>query len=168
MNKPNYVLKFKDTIAVTDAASSVVGMMSVLASSAFIILLLWDWNVMAGIIGAAVTVLLVKNGFFNAESFKWESTPCELWFYDDYFIQYYERRQYGKNIIKKEYHKMYYRDVKECLFKKRSKKIGMIGLVDVVSYSYDSNGKIIEESKEKKLDGYTFVNFMAEPNINFV
>ena len=63
---------------------------------------------------------------------------------------------------------MYYKDVEECLFKKRSKKIGMIGPVDVVSYSYDSNGKLIEEFKEEKQESFTFVNFTSEPKINFV
>ena len=87
MNKPNYILKFNDTIPVKDAASSMVSKIISFMYCGFGVMLLWDWNVMAGIIGAIVAVLIVKNSSSSTDSFKWETTPCEWWFDDDHFFQ---------------------------------------------------------------------------------
>jgi hypothetical protein len=96
-------------------------------------------------------------------------SPCELWFYDDYLVQYCERRYYNKRNIRREYYKFYYKDISRCVYRTVVNKIDIYGVVEATFYKYDMNGNLPSlPVKHKTVDSISVFYTVFEPNIDFV
>lgn len=174
MDTPKYVLKFNEGFMVPkkeSLAKDIVKVLLLIYGIGFII----AWFIMGSDIFKeipvvtwlcvilAVTFIRQQGGYVRKPS------PCELWFFDDYMVQYCERRYYKKNNIRKEYYKFYYKDIKRCLYRTVVNKIDMIGIVEATFYKYDKDGNIIEKPCHHiTADSISVFYTVFEPDIDFV
>lgn len=174
MDKPNYILKFNDSMMVPknetlikDIAKVLLLIFGIVLLLAIIIFGFGVWKELPGItwigVFGAFGVLWQQGGYVKRPA------PCELWFYDDYLVHHYEKLYYNKKCIRKEYSKFYYKDIKRCLYRTIVNKIVIYGMVEVTYYKYDKNGNIKEKPcHHQKLDGMGYFYTIFEPNIDFV
>lgn len=174
MENPNYILKFHDGRVVPKNESKPYLIVrnlfyfflaiTIIGSIAFGKFLLAETSFTAWGCILVTVVYLFRNGGSTRE-------PCytELWFYDDYFVQYVPRHYYSKKNIRREYYKMFYKDIKECIYRTNTGKFDFFGLIEGTFYKFDKNGQIEEKpSYHKTVDAITKFYTTFEPDINFV
>lgn len=174
MDKPNYILKFNDGLLTPkkeSLAKDVVKILIIIYWSVLIIsIFIIGFDVFREIpivswLCVLITILFLKQQGGHVR----KPSPCELWFYDDYIVQYCERRYYNKNNIRREYYKFYYKDIKRCLYRSVVKKIDIYGIVEATFYRYNKNGTVSEQPyKHTTVDAVSVFYTIFEPNINFI
>lgn len=107
---------------------------------------------------------LIKNGGYERIP-----SPCELWFYENYLVQYCPKRYYSKNNIRKEYYKFNYKDIKRCLYRSVVNKFDIFGIVEATFYKYDKDGNVDSVPKHHiTADSISVFYTVFEPNIDFI
>lgn len=172
--KPSYVLKFNEKFIRPKNESVTKDIIKGIVTLAIAVLLvLWivlgrefrneiPVSVWAGLF-LMIVYLVTQGGHEDYPS------PCELWFYDDYIVQYCEKRYYDKRQVRKEYYKFYYKDIHHCYYRTVSQKIAIYGMVEMTFYKYDKNGNVAEvPSLHKTIDSISTFYTVFEPSIDFV
>lgn len=173
--KPGYVLKFNEKFLCPKNESvtkDIIKGIVVLAIGVLLILWILLGKELKNEIPTSVWAgLLLMIGYLVTQGgHKAEPSPCELWFYDDFIIQYCEKRYYDKRHVQKEYYKFYYKDIKRCYYRTVSKKVAIYGMVEMTFYKYDKNGNVAEAPfLHKTIDSIsTFYTVYDESTIDFV
>ncbi len=75
---------------------------------------------------------------------KTNPTPSEieLWFYDDYFIVYRNKRYYNRKVTDREFNKFYYGDVSGMDYDCRTHRFNIHGKIDATFFKYDKDGNL--------------------------
>lgn len=74
---------------------------------------------------------------------KLQPTPCELQFYDEYFVVYYPRRYYSKHKIRREFYMMEYTGLRDVHYNKDKKRIEFTGCIKSGYIPYDKLDRLI-------------------------
>lgn len=132
---PNYVLKFEDGLMQPRNESLQKDIINgILLIMVLIILLLAVFAEVPAYLWFVGVVLILAGRQYNG--YERRPVQCELRFYDDYIIQYYERKYYSKSNIRREYYKFYYKDITKCLYRTVCNKIDIFGVVEAEFYRY--------------------------------
>jgi hypothetical protein len=174
MDSPNYVLKFNDGLMAPKKESVIITIVKILlmifVAVFFILLIILGSEVFNKIpfviwLGVILGIVFLKQ----QGGYERRPSPCELWFYDDYLVQYCERRYYSKNNIRREYYKFFYKDVSKCLYRTVVNKIDIYGVVEATFYKYDKDGNVVSTPCFHKVaDSISVFYTVFEPNIDFV
>lgn len=123
-----------------------------------------SWTARIILIGLAIAVL------FSGKSEDVE-VPSELQFYNDYFILYRPQFYYG-NVSRREYLKMEYKNVSECVYEKStySKLIKIYGDGRSIWYNFKKDGTLPTQPTRDNTytGGLIFFNTYINPDIDFV
>jgi hypothetical protein len=171
---PNYVLKFNDGVMAPkkeSAAKDVVKILLMFFCFLLLILLFaFGFDALNEIpLMVWVCVLLGIGVLIQQGGYERRPSPCELRFYDDYLVQYCERRYYNRRNIRKEYYKFYYKDISRCVYRTVVNKMDIYGVVEATFYKYDKNGNLPSTPcKHKTVDSISVFYTVFEPNIDFV
>lgn len=173
MKEPNYILKFNDGFLMpkkTTLLVKILKLMLYVTSVALLFAIIFRFSIIKEIPMPAWLCFIIVACFVISQSgCERKPTPCELWFYDDYLIQYCERRQYNKRNIRMEYYKFYYKDIEKCLYRTVSHKFDIYGYVEATFYKYNEDGKIAgRPSKHVKAESISVFYTVFEPSIDFV
>lgn len=95
-------------------------------------------------------------------------SPFELWFFDDCLVIYKNRKYHSKRVIRREYDRFYYRDIKECVYHSSQKKICIYGVVEGTYYNYRPDGTLPDvPDYHKTTDSMSFFYTEFSPYIDF-
>lgn len=174
MQEPNYILKANEAVIVPKANTGGIAkirtaiwiIVAIIIIGSFVlgnnIFSELSWTV------RALLISLVIGTFFINTSERVPS-PFEMWFYDDCLVLYREKHFYSKKITRKEYDKFFYKDIRECQYQARTKRINISGVVEGIWYNYRKDGSLPSEpSYHKTTDSirYFYTTFARE--IDFV
>lgn len=174
METPNYILKFNDGLMTPRKESTMKDIVRILVWIFFAVFLLagilWGVEIFKEIPVMTWVCVLFAMGYLKSQGgVERKPSPCELWFYDDYMVQYCERRYYSKNNIRKEYYKFYYKDITRCLYRTVVQKFSIYGMVEATFYKYDKNGNVDPNAcKHRKAESISVFYTVFEPDIDFV
>ena len=174
METPNYILKFNDGLMAPKKESLTKDIVKTLFILFCALLLLcvavFGLEVLKEFpVTVWICVLITIISLKSQGGYERKPSPCELRFYDDYLIQYCERRYYSKRNIRKEIYKFYYKDITRCLYRKNINKIDIFGIVEATFYKYDKAGMVQEKPcKQIKTDSISVFYTVFEPEIDFV
>lgn len=75
---------------------------------------------------------------------KTNPTPSEIevWFYDDCFVVYRNKRYYSPKVTHREFNKFYYNDVNGMDYDCRTHRFNIHGKIDATFFKYDKGGNI--------------------------
>lgn len=174
METPNYVLTFNDGFMSPQKesiAKDIVSYMLVLSGILMLaVAIFFGLEALKEIpvtvwlcLAVGIMYLVSQGGCVRCPS------PCELWFYDEYLVQYCERRYYSKRNIRKEYYKFFYKDITKCVYRTEVKKFDIYGVVEATFYKYDKNGNVgAVPCKHLKAEAVSVFYTVFEPTIDFV
>lgn len=174
MKEPNYILKFNDGVLIPkheSIAQDIIKLLLKICAVIFILLILvFGFEVIKEIPSLTWICLLSAAGYLVKQGgCERKPVPCELWFYDDYMVQYYERMYYDKRNIQKEYHKFYYADISKCLYRTVVHKIDIFGQLESEFYKYKKDGTVEKEPyRHYKGESISVFYTVLEPDIDFV
>lgn len=96
--------------------------------------------------------------------------PLEIRFYDDHLVLYREKHPHLGKILRKQYDKIYYKDVVKCELGKYPKgAIKIYGKVEVIRHKYDKNGVLVEKPIfNKTVDAFCYIYTKDTPEVDFV
>ena len=174
MKTPNYVLKANEGVLVPKNENSTLGILKkavwivvgviILGSIIFQDNLFseFSWNIQILLLGLIIGVSFTGGS-------KITPSPFEIQFYDDYLIVYREKHYYSKKLTKKEYNKFYYTEIRECKYRTKSKKINIIGTLEIMWFNYNKDGSLPEEpTVHKKTQGICWFYTSEAPDVDFV
>lgn len=174
MDKPNYVLKANEGVLVPDETKSTIRKLkkAVWIIVGIIILgsLIFQDNLFGELSWTTIFLLiaLILN-FSLKKTNKMIPQPFEIQFYDDYLIVYREKNYYSPKLSRKEYFKIYYKDVKEYKYRANSKKINIIGFCEINWYDYNKDGSLPDKPTiHKKTEGICWFYTSESPEVDFV
>ncbi len=171
--KPNYVLKANEGILYPKNPKLVPLKKAVWIIIALIIIgsLIFRENLFAELSLSAqillitlVLVVIVAGGEERVPS------PFEIWFFDDYFVIYREKRYYDRKVTRKEYNKYYYKDISKVEYRKLTNRIQFEGIIESVWYNYNKDGTLPEKPTYHRTTdgGICYFYTTASPEIDFV
>lgn len=175
MEKPNYVLKAKESVvtftnknAVMEAA--VIGGIIVVGIVLIVSLLA---QLPAMLSWGMVLLLLLLFGRLVGWSFVGRNSlttpsPFEIWFYDDHLVIHREKINISKKLSAKTYDKLYYKDIQKCEYKMISAQIIFTGRVESVWYNYNKDGSLPQEPTYHETTDKSSFNLTEGPDIDFV
>lgn len=88
----------------------------------------------------------------------------ELRFYPDYLILYRPQRRYSAWTVRREHNKIYYSDISQCVYFKKSKKLQICGKIHAVWYGICKNGL----PSMKPIRNHVIENSICEINTIFI
>ena len=172
---PNYVLKANDGVLVPKNENPVLGYikkaMWIIVGIIVIGSLIFQddlfgkitWNTRLILIALAIGSLFVGGGSIRVPS------PFEIWFYDDYLIIYREKLYYNRKLSRREYDKMFYKDIHRCQYRTVCEKINFFGIVEGIWYDYNKDGSLPERpTYHKTADTLCYFYTTELPKIDFV
>lgn len=172
-NKPNYVLKFNETVRKTVKDTNYKIKIAVIIIIAVIILgsIIFQDNLFSELSGTAKILLisLAIGVMFTGKTEKIKS-PIEIRFYDDHLIVYREKRYYSKKVSRKEYNNFFYKDITSCEYNLNVKRIDMVGKVDSTWYDYNKDGTAPQNSTYHRIvdGGICYFYTDLEPELDIV
>lgn len=172
--EPNYVLQFDDEQFVPKNETPfflfvkwffVVFVFFVILGSILFQDLLWaDFSLSIWFCIISVCFYILQNNGVHSERCR-----MQLQFYDDYLVQYIPKRYYSKTLSRMEYRKIYYKDVKRCVFHQNLGKIVIYGLVECRFHDYNGDVVVYKPLLNNPIHN-RFVEFYVtfSPAIDFV
>lgn len=95
--------------------------------------------------------------------------PFEIRFYDEYLVLYTKKKRYDDKTTRMDIFKIYYKDVTECVYKKKYERIDVYGLKDFIYYNYNKDGTIPEQPNyHRMIEAVVSFYTMYDKNIDFV
>lgn len=175
MQTPNYVLRANEGILFPDETKSMLRFFkkAVWIIIGFIILgsLFFQDNLFSELSWSArVLLIAMAIGLSFKSTDKRVASPFEIWFYDDYFIVYREKRYYDKKVTRKEYNKFFYKDIHKFQYRTGVKRINIIGDVEAIWYNYNKNGSLPEKpTYHRKVNGgICYFYTTHSPEVDFI
>ncbi|MBQ6985884.1 MAG: hypothetical protein IJR48_07970 [Oscillibacter sp.] len=173
MDTPRYVLSALDATAVTKANMGAVVRVKIavwiLLGVMLLLSLLTGENVFRGLSWPAklsVIVLTLWALCFNTDELA--PAPMELRFYDDRLVVYHDRRAYSPRNVRREIRTIYYRDVKECQYRKRRARVNIVGRFEDTWYTFPPDGPPpAQASRQRVVDGAITFHTYFSPEIDF-
>ena len=174
MEEANYILKFNDGRLVPKNETLLFSIVQKLACAFALVLVvgsfLFHEFLLSGVsmtvwvcIIITVVYLIQNGGRIRKECY------TELQFYNDFLIQYVPKHYISKKKSREEYYKIFYKDIKECNYRKVTKKVVILGKIEGIFYKYKKNGEVeTEPSYHKITDTITKFYTIFEPDIDFV
>lgn len=96
-------------------------------------------------------------------------SPFEIRFYADYMVIYREKYYYHTKLSRKQYDKFYYKDIRQCLYKKISHRMNIFGIVEGIWYDYRKDGTVPDQpTYHKTTDSMCYFYTNMAPDIDFV
>ncbi len=95
-------------------------------------------------------------------------SAIEIQFYNDYLIVYRNKHYYSNSIIRREYDKFLYKDIKTIQLRKRTKRVNIFGIVEGVWYNYKKDGSLPEKpTYHKTTDSicYFYTDYASETDL---
>lgn len=174
MIDPNYILKANEAVLVPKKNREniarlkpivwIVVLIVVIASFIFGDNLFNElsWTVRILLIALAIGTLFISTD-------ERVPSPFEIWFYDDYLVIYREKHYYSKSVIRKEYDKFYYKDIKHCQYRSLTHRFNFYGVVEGIWYNYSKDGSLPQEpTYHKTTDSIRYFYTTYAQNIDFV
>ena len=96
-------------------------------------------------------------------------SEMELQFYDDYLVVFRDKHYYSNSVIRREYDKFAYSDIKRIQFRTVTKRINIFGIVEGIWYNYQKDGSLPQTpTYHKTTDSicYFYTDFAS--NVDFV
>lgn len=174
MEKPNYVLKADEGVLVPKNEKFPLGKLKlvvwIIVGVIIIGSILFQDNLFSELSGTSQVLLVaLAIGVLFKGGTKMVASPFEIQFYDDYLIVYRKKLYYSKKLSRKEYFKFFYKDVKECKYRKNSQKINIIGMSEIKWYDYNKDGSVPEQPTiHKKSEGICWFYTSKAPKVDFV
>lgn len=157
MEQPNYILKTVETTWRREKTNEKMKMLDKITIGIVVVLILGSWffgeNLFSELsLGATALLfsLVVKVRFGQTKEVMTPS-EVEVWFYDDYLIIYRPKRYYDRFVTRREYNKMYYKDMKRCYYKTQMQILYFTGDVHFEMYNYNKDGQLPETPTKKYL-----------------
>lgn len=174
MDRPNYILRANDGILMPKKDPGILIKIKpavwVIAGVIIIASFVFRDNIFNELSWTARMLLVsLAVGTFFINSEERVPSPFELQFYDEYLIIYRESHYYSKRVVRKEYDKFYYKDIKQCQFRTRTRRINLYGVVEGIWYNYNKDGSLeAEPSYHKTTDSIRYFYTMFSQDIDFV
>lgn len=175
MNSPNYVLKINEgeLVPKKENSSDNPFKLVVLIIIGIIILgtIIFGENLFKEMSWTS-RILLIS--LFIGICFKGEGShrvpsPMEIQFYEDCLIVYREKRYINKRLYRKEYDKFFYKDIKKCEYRTRTKKVNIFGIVEGIWYDYNKDGSLPDKpSYHKTTDSSSYFYTIYAQEVDFV
>lgn len=101
---------------------------------------------------------------------RWVPSPMEIWFYNDYFVLYKEKHYYDRKLSRKEYYKIYYKDIEKFEYKILSKRMTIYSTMEITWYDYNKDGSLpAQPTYHRKVeDTICFFYTNMDPNVDFL
>lgn len=172
MKEPDYVLKFDESILVTEHK----GMWSVIQKvciAAFLVIIVGSLVLQTNLLGELsayaifIFVALFIASFFNQKSV-WVPSPIELRFYPDRLVVYREKCVYSEKMARKEWIEMYYADTTRFVLRTSSKRLSVSGKMHSIYNKYNKDGTLPEKPYHDRVAdaGYTInLHFIEDLDI---
>ncbi len=117
----------------------------------------------------AITCLVLALVYFASAGKQYRAPlECEIRFYDEYFTFEWPKWHYGYNKNRREWQKMYYKDVTECIYRINNQKWDFFGKVEEIHWEYDKAGVMKSEPNyHRTYEGIIKFYAVFAPDINF-
>ena len=174
MEKPNYVLKANEAALVPKNEKSLLRKLRVpvwiIVGVIILGSLIFQDNLFGELSGTTQALFIAMAiGVTYGGGYTRVPTPFEIRFYDDYLIVYRDRHYYSKKMIRKEYDKFYYKDIKKCVYRAKTKRINIFGIVEGMWYKYNKDGSLPEKpTYHKTTNSMCYFYTSADPEVDFV
>ena len=174
MNKPLYVLKFNEAVRMPKNGNGKLGKVKVavwvIAAIIVIASFVFQENMFKEL-SSTVRVLLVALciGTLSVGGSEKVPSEMELQFYDDYLVVFRDKHYYSNSVIRREYDKFAYSDIKRIQFRTVTKRINIFGIVEGIWYNYQKDGSLPQTpTYHKTTDSicYFYTDFAS--NVDFV
>lgn len=157
INKPNYILKFNESVSKTIKDRNYKIKKAVLIIIAIIIVgsLIFQENLFSEL-GWSSRIILISLFIGTLFTVKKEkiASPIEIRFYNDYLVVYREKRWYSDKVSRMEFNKFYYKDITKCDFSKNTKRFNIVGKINATWYDYNKdNGVPDNPTYHRNVDG---------------
>lgn len=90
-------------------------------------------------------------------------SPLELWIYDEYMIFYRPKLYYHKNLQKRRYQKLYYKDITDVHFNIYPKRFVIMARVELETYDYRKDGTLPETPTKHLMHDRGMCDFFVMP-----
>ncbi len=94
-----------------------------------------------GPMGLIILVCLVIGMHIGGKT-QFKAAPMEIWFFDDYLVMLKVKHYYSKKLSRKEYDKIYYKDIRGIKWNEVTQQITFQGLFELEWYKYNKDGSI--------------------------
>lgn len=143
--KPNYVLKFNETVKkpIKDTNYKIKKAVLIIIAILIIGSLIFNDNLFneLGWTSRIILLSLFIGTLFTGKQEKIKS-PIEIRFYDDYLVIYREKRWYSDKVSRMEFNKFYYNDITKCDFSNTTKRLNFHGKIDATWYDYNKDNSV--------------------------
>lgn len=113
-------------------------------------------------------ITLFLGTFFVSDKEKVEK-PFEIRFYDDYLVLYREKQYYSPRLIRMEFDKFMYANIKKVQYRTETGRINIYGVVEGIWYNYNKDGSLpCTPSYHKTTDSIAYFYTGKTPNTDFV
>ena len=148
MEEPNNVLKTYEKVNMPDGSCDAILAIriTVLVIIGFIIIGSWFFgdNLFEELSLTAQMILgtLAIGTIFCGSKTIPTPSDIEIWFYNDYFVVYRNKRYYSRNASYREFNKFYYNDVSEMNYDCLTYRFNIYGKIDAIFFKYDKMGNL--------------------------
>lgn len=174
MDKPNHILNFKETVLVPVEEGNVKKFVRIAIWIIVCILILGSFvfqdNLFLEMGWATRILLIILAVLFSFRKKEYIPSSISLQFYEDYLIIYQPRRWYSNQEIRKQFGKMYYKDITKCKYLMKSKRIQIYGKGVSRWKTYNKDGSIKNKHTIVRdfENGMFYFNTSMAENIDFV
>ena len=171
---PNYILKSNEA---TFRPKKNIGFLGKIKPIIYIIIVIiiigsfvFGENLFDEMSGTArILLVLMAVGVFLTETEERVPSSFEIRFYDEYLVVYRENHYYSNKLSRKEYSKLFYKDIKECQYRVKTQRINMYGIVENIWYNYNKDGTVDKKpSYHKTTDSICYFYTMFASEVDFV
>lgn len=176
LGTPSYVLRFNEAVLMTVDKKRSFLVIKICAGTVIGIIplgtVLFKDNLFAklsGVTKVLLFILAVRFGFYKGKK-EYCPSPMEIWFYDDYFVEYKQKRCYSDRQYRKEIAILRYSDVTRVCFYSKSKRFHIYGSGRSIWYVYKQDGTFPQKPTKDKLfsGGLLFFNISLESEVDVI
>lgn len=148
MNKVNHVLRTYEKVDIPASNSGVYTFVRIatwgIVGAIIIGSLIFQSNLLSEMSWTSRMILVALAIGISFWRPKTNPTPSEIevWFYDDYFIVYRNKRYYSRKVTHREFNKFYYNDVSGMDYDCLTHRFNIHGKIDATFFKYDKGGNV--------------------------
>ncbi|MFI3325996.1 MAG: hypothetical protein R3Y35_07455 [Clostridia bacterium] len=116
-----------------------------------------------------ITLICLLIGMFFSGKTQLKAEPMEIWFFNDYLVMLKVKHYYSKKLSRKEYDKIYYKDIRNIKWDEVTQQVTFRGLFELEWYKYEKDGSVEPvPSYTKTVETMRCFYFKLCPEIDFL
>ncbi len=111
---------------------------------------------------------LAISVFFGGKK-QMKAAPMEIWFFDDHLVILKVKHYYSKNLSRKEFNKIYYKDISGIKWNEITQQVTFRGAFEIEWYKYNEDGSLESAPSDKRtVEGMSCFYFNLCQEIDFL